>query len=543
MNTSKKRGFQGTWFLLFIPFLSPLGRAAEKKLGLTELASAVGLLQEGENVELKSEGRAYHVQVHSPQIAPLLRGKYSAQDLRPLEELLGPLTRLSVTPNGFIQAADRGGTEDGDPTHYDAVWVRDSLWAYLALASAPETRPDAKRVLRRMLDYLASDDQLKRMNAVIENPGVLVGKNSEMNAIHIRFDGRSPSFSDVMIQSQAQHWNHKQNDAIGLLLDLALRSLVSGEITPAELTSAHWTALAGLPAYFARSKYYEMEDAGAWEEIERTNTSSIALVTSGLEELSGVLTGGGSAQKAVAAHLREAAALGGHAQWLEAGPLSELVNQGYKRIFRQLEGGGESPLYPKTDAHYRGADAALLNLIYPARLSRLTVEKKAAVLQMVRPLIGPVGIRRYENDSYQSGNFWFAPTETDQGKTGDTSSAGQFKAREKRLITGSEAQWFFDSWYSIAAGLVYQASGKRADRSLQLEHFNRALGQITGAKSGDLVRGADGARVPALSLPESYNVIVVGARRYFVPSPIVPLNWAKACLTLAELQLKQTGGP
>ena len=35
---------------------------------------------------------------------------------------------------------------------------------------------------------------------------------------HIRFDGNSPIYDDVMIDGKPQVWNHKQMDAHGLFL-------------------------------------------------------------------------------------------------------------------------------------------------------------------------------------------------------------------------------------------------------------------------------------------------------------------------------------
>lgn len=77
-----------------------------------------------------------------------------------------------------------------------------------------------------------------------------------------------------------------------------------------------------------------------------------------------------------------------------------------------------------------------------------------------------------------------------------------------------------------------------SDRS-SFVFFNRALGQITGGSTTSRGLAADGRPVSPLALPESYNVIVSGDAQYFVPSPITPLNWAKACLMLALEELRR----
>ena len=76
-------------------------------------------------------------------------------------------------------------------------------------------------------------------------------------------------------------------------------------------------------------------------------------------------------------------------------------------------------------------------------------------------------------------------------------------------------------------------------RERQLEFFNRALGQITGGTKRNPQLGADGNPVPPFSLPESYNTIIKANSQYFAPSPIVPLNWAKASLWLALEELSK----
>ncbi|HBK2774682.1 TPA: hypothetical protein HHG71_004359, partial [Escherichia coli] len=44
--------------------------------------------------------------------------------------------------------------------------------------------------------------------------------------------------------------------------------------------------------------------------------------------------------------------------------------------------------------------------------------------------------------------------------------------------------------------------------------------------------GANGRSVPEMALPESYNYIHKSGTLHEAPSPIIPLNWSKASMTL-----------
>jgi hypothetical protein len=287
-----------------------------------------------------------------------------------------------------------------------------------------------------------------------------------------------------------------------------------------------------LPTYWHRIGFENREDAGAWEEIERVNTSSIGLVTSSLELWADLA----SQKRWRERFLTEAMCcnLEADEEILFLPLLEQLIERGYRRLQKQIP--FESPDYEKTDLKYREADAALLNLIYPCKLKRLGIEQKRSILGVVDRLVREMGIIRYEGDAYQSGNYWLQPasdSETDS-RTDDHSGEAAFNARADRLIPGTEAQWFFDSWVSQCYGLLYQQTGDPADYQRQIAHFNRALCQITG----NYEMGADGKRVSDFSLPESYNTLKEGPSTRLAPSPITPLNWSKACLLLALQALR-----
>lgn len=77
-----------------------------------------------------------------------------------------------------------------------------------------------------------------------------------------------------------------------------------------------------------------MEDSGAWEEDARLNTSSVALVTSGLERLSNLLSKKDSVF--ISDLLREAKA-NELDEPLSTTRLNHLIDKGYERITLQLD--------------------------------------------------------------------------------------------------------------------------------------------------------------------------------------------------------------
>ena len=116
-------------------------------------------------------------------------------------------------------------------------------------------------------------------------------------------------------------------------------------------------------------------------------------MTSGLERLSNLLSKKDSVF--VSDLLREAKA-NELDEPLSTTRLNHLIDKGYERITLQLDLGGESPGYLEKDKHYREADAALLNVIYPTNLSKINTRRKEQVLKIVKKLAGPYGIKRYE---------------------------------------------------------------------------------------------------------------------------------------------------
>jgi hypothetical protein len=560
-----------------------------------ELSDYISALRDGSapagtDVELASAGAesggTYTVRAFNDRIAGLMKPSYTRADMAAISASTADLRDIRVVrkPWGaFVGAASFESDETAESTNYDAVWVRDSVWGCLALASDEGRQEDARDVLLTQLDYMAS--QSERIDRVIESPDLLdlPSPDGDMNAVHIRFDSATADFADVMDDGKPQRWTHKQNDAIGLLLDAVLSSYGSRLVTLNDLTSLkllaqgapepsaqealehcdpesgtadggceRLAALVRLVAYLNAVKYYEMEDSGAWEELPRRNTSSIGIVVAALEKLAALLSTGndcGDEHPACDAYRAVAFAevYGGTAERLgladKAGAeaLDELIALGYAAVRRQLSLGGESPDYEEDDPHYREADAAMLSLIYPANPKELSTAEKLEILRITNSLTGEFGVKRYAGDNYQAGNFWWRGIRTD-------ADPESHKKREESFIAGTEAEWFFDSWYGKCCLIVADEleagpddqDGKADPEALREEavkRLNRALGQITG----EGMCSADGRPAPADALPESYNHIVTDAESWPAPSPIAPLNWAKASLTLMLHEFLRAG--
>ena len=141
-------------------------------------------------------------------------------------------------------------------------------------------------------------------------------------------------------------------------------------------------SVALLIAYLDEANFYIMEDSGAWEEDARLNTSSVALVTSGLERLSNLLSKKDSVF--VSDLLREAKANELDATFSTTRLTTHIISDkriNVKNTLSVIDLGGESPGYLEKDKHYREADAALLNVIYPANLSKINTRRKEQVLK------------------------------------------------------------------------------------------------------------------------------------------------------------------
>ena len=498
------------------------GYARVKEYVMSEKPSREVLSPEGE-----------FVTVFNDRAAEWIKSKIDKRLLKEIREALKDSLYIKLNERGFAPAASRGTGGEKDETHYDAIWVRDNVWVYYSFLADPARRGDARRLLLALWDYYATERQVKRFLNIIADPSL---SRDEMAMPHIRFDGNSPSMGDVMIDGKPEHWNHRQIDAHGIFFTALAEAVTEGIIRSGDLTESRFRVLCLYPRFLEAIKFYDYEDAGAWEEITRKNTSSIALATRSLEAWQGLLY----ENPDEASHIFRKKFFTDlkkqdndiFRSW-DRQRLGRLTDKGLNTVKYQLSLGGESPDYSPYDVHFRLADAALIFLIQPSPLRGITEKEMRKALLIVKTLKRPAGVLRYVNDSYQSGNFWIkASDKAASGLTADTSSKDAFIARLSGLIPDTEAEWFFDSLIALAhlhlAQITEDPNLRREDLYLATVHLKRSLGQITG----DTI-AADGSPVRPLLPPESVNTVVIDGQKYYLPSPIVPLNWAKAALEMA----------
>ena len=481
------------------------------------------------------------VVVFNPEVAELIARPFTTATVRHIGTRFAPIMHITLTSTGYAQAADRVGGGTQDVTHYDAVWVRDSAWVYHALAEIRERAHDARTLILALWDYYATDAQRLRFDEIIGHPQ---RASDKMKVPHVRFDGRAPDLGDVLVDGIPQVWNHRQNDAHGLFLVALADAAIRGLVKVHDLTAARAAVLARFPSYFAAINFETFEDAGAWEEIDRRNTSSIALVTRGLQSWTTLLyePPWGTGDFAARFHTLMGAEEASLARWWQESHLRLLSARGLAAVRQQLHAGGESPGYDPSDLRFRRADAALLFLLTPEPLAGLCESEMRRILDIVGTLQRPAGILRYEGDSYQSGNFWLrTATNRSYGRqrtpTDDASTIAGFKRRHAHFIPHTEAQWFFDSLLAQARLHLAAITGTEGMRQNDIHraalHLKRALGQLTGNLSDAPLIAADGTAIAPDILPESINTILVSGKRYLLPSPIAPLNWSKAALSMA----------
>lgn len=487
------------------------------------------------------------VSVFNPTVKDWVSQKWDLAQVKVMQNALKESVSIALTPKGFVKAANREIADgEKDDTNYDAVWVRDSAWVYWTLQEVGK-KDDARKLLLSLWDYYATPAQLLRLRALIADPLLVKDK---MAVPHIRFNGNSPKLDDVMVKGQPEVWNHRQMDAHGLFVMAVLNGLKTGVIQESDINKIRLEALTLLPVFFNAVEFWNLEDAGAWEEVDRRNTSSIAIVTRSmmmLKEFRGPKSGKRPWVKEMDSILSQ--------QKIKIEPLlAKLISKGQSIVREQVAAEGESPIYNayQKPSLFRRADAALFNVLLPQPLPGLTEVELRITMASLESLKRPAGVLRYINDSYQSGNFWVqAPgakaKEGTAGTTGDTSDEKAFKVRLEALIPHTEAQWFFDSQLAMARLELRKLALQRKDHHqaqqdlmMAVLHLKRALGQITGQISGRPLITADGLPIKDWQIPESINTVVIEGRPFYLPSPITPLNWAKASLELALFRLEES---
>jgi hypothetical protein len=476
---------------------------------------------------LTAEGK--FVMAFAPEVVPFLKKKLTNYDIKRLQLLLKDSLTIQLTERGFAKAADRELGGEKDDTNYDAIWVRDSGWIYFYFQKM-QRNEKARKLILALWDYYATPHQQMRFKNIIKSP--LLARDGTMHVPHIRFNGSSPKLEDVYEGDQPQNWNHRQNDAHGIFLVALAEAFRNDIVSVKDISKDRVSVLKMFPVFFEKIRYERYPGAGAWEEINKVNTSSVAMVVKGIEQWSDLFKKNRALRKIVG--------------W-DAARMQRLVKRGYKTIKANLYTGGESSNHGPYSIEFRQEDAALFNIFLPMPLKKIGLEDKRYVVTILEKLKRTFGILRYENDSYQSGNYWVqSPEKVDvegaPSATGDSSSKDHFLKRFKNFIPGSEAQWFFDSKLAMIRLQLMQEEKsrqmKKIDMMMAQVHLKRALGQLTGNMRGGEILAADGKAVRSLQATESINTVVVSGKRYYLPSPITPLNWAKASLGMALEDLK-----
>ena len=371
--------------------------------------------------------------------------------IREIAERLAAEKKAFFAPNanGIYPAA--GGLDSASVTGYQNAWLRDNVMVAYSRLEAGDV--DAAVACARGLMRFV-ETQAPRFAAIIARPSL---KEAVELRPRVRFEANT-------LQELSESWSHAQNDALGYLLWFRARLHNLGYC---RLEAEEREVIRLFIRYFEAIRYWEDADSGAWEEGRKVNSSSVGSVVAGLEEAK--LTGTEVADSLIAA--------------------------GRDLLARHL---------PLESPKLRGADAAVLFLVYPLEVVRDSVTRDLIVHLIQARLEGERGFRRYIGDSYYCQDYdrWFPP----ELRSVDWSE--RIEVRDEYLQPGCEAQWcLFDSLLSVIFGRLY------GDGEQQARYLHRAIGQLT----------------PANDCPELYFL----KRGRWTPSPQTPLLWAEANLSLA----------
>ncbi len=103
----------------------------------------------------------YRLLIHSAKLQNEIKSHYTKDEIQGLLTLTENTRKLTLTekPWGtFILASTFEDDKTAAETHYDAVWLRDSLWGYMALVSDQGNSVAAKKVLLTLWDYMSTPD-------------------------------------------------------------------------------------------------------------------------------------------------------------------------------------------------------------------------------------------------------------------------------------------------------------------------------------------------------------------------------------------------
>jgi GH15 family glucan-1,4-alpha-glucosidase len=412
----------------------------------------------------------------SGRFFPEVKAEGLPQQVEALEAKLAAAKTLELRASVHGIYAASASQEDDATSGYQNAWLRDNAMVAFSRFACGDAE-SAMRTARGLTSFLKT--QAEKMERIIAKPK---RKEEVQERPHIRFNPKT-------LEENGEEWTHAQNDALGEAV--WLRFLLANEAGCA-LEAEERDLYALFPAYFEAIQYWKDADSGAWEEARKVNSSSIGAVMAGLLEME--------------KHARERSEIPG----VRKSVLAELLKRGRRVLEVQL---------PFEAPPERKADAALLFLIYPlgvvtdARMKRLIVSLVRARLR------GEVGIRRYLGDSYfcQDYDEWYPA-----GERG-ADFAPRLAVRNEFLQPGCEAQWcLFDPLLSVIYGLEYQQTAAAAALERQLEHLNRAIGQLD-----------EKARCP-----EMYFL----KRGEWTANEHTPLAWTQANLAVAMEYLGRSAG-
>jgi phosphorylase kinase alpha/beta subunit len=358
-------------------------------------------------------------------------------------------TFFAANANGIYPAV--GGMDSKSVTGYQNAWLRDNAMVGYARLEAGDI-PAAVACARGLMRFMES--QAPRFDAVIARPCL---KETVEARPRVRFDANS-------LRELPESWSHAQNDALGYVLWFRALLHNRGYLG---LEASERETIRLFIRYFEAIRYWEDPDSGAWEEGRKVNSSSVGAVLAGLEE----------------------------AKRAGAEVADSLTEAGRGLLERHL---------PLESPKLRGADAAVLFLVYPLEVVRDPATRNMIVHLIQARLEGEIGFRRYVGDSYYCQDYdrWFPP----ELRSVDWSQ--RIEVRDEYLQPGCEAQWcLFDSLLSVIFGRIY------GDREQQARYLQRAIAQ----------------RTPKKECPELYYL----KRGRWTTGPHKPLLWAEANLSLA----------
>ena len=504
----------------------------------------------------------YNVFAHNKSLVNrYLTATHTGSQMKELKKVLYNYVNFPVKKYEWGTFVPAATISDKGAESYTAIWLRDTVWNIMAL-NAQDRIEDARECTLSIMKYMATQKQLTRMTAAINDPTIVTrDKNGAMNAVHIRFNAATPNLDDVYENGKPQDWHHKQNDALGLYIKLFIEfAEVYLNKTVWKTQETDFKALALLVGYLNSVGFWHMEDSGAWEEIEKFALSSTGCVVAAYQQLVKAY-GDGTTSFATAYKkgITDAKTLYPQIETLideksSIDAIKSAIDSAYTdMIIPSIEKGGESVLYAPSDKEYREADTAMLDLIYPMNIDDYPSNAAAAgsfdiwsrvkILAIVENNNNDYGIMRYKNDTYQSSDYWFRDV-------GSTNTEEDFIKREKAFVAGSEASWFFDSWMAICYEKVIEEAEAidefDPDTIMWMKnklhyHINKALAFINdvGTYRGNGTKVKDGE----ISLPESYIVVIDDKDStiwYRLASPVDPLRWAQSSLILMTDYLGDT---